>query len=333
MAAQIADKRRGRRLLGSLAAQLGFDFGELEPINPAVAPTPLQPRSKDNAPPSEPSEPISQVIGLPSWQHPLATHQIKLPTAYIGYLLKRGKRRTIGMSVGIEGLVVQAPRWVGMTEIESVLREKGLWLLAKLSEMQARHNEQLKQRIEWRDGAQFPVLDRVVQVVLNPTHATAPAGGQLQTKAGVPIIWTTDGGWEPDTIPSEEPLELHLALPLTAGATQIKDASQAWLMRFAKQVFLSRLDRYTPELGVQYQALRLSSANTRWGSADAKGHIRLNWRLIHGPLSSLDYVVVHELSHLREMNHSAKFWGTVASVLPDYAGERRRLNALQLPVW
>jgi predicted metal-dependent hydrolase len=170
-------------------------------------------------------------------------------------------------------------------------------------------------------------------VVLNPTHATAPAGGQLQTKAGAPVMWTTDGGWEPETMAPEEPFELHLALPLTAGATQIKDASQAWLMRFAKQVFLSRLDRYAPELGVQYQALRLSSANTRWGSADAKGHIRLNWRLIHGPLSSLDYVVVHELSHLREMNHSAKFWGTVASVLPDYAGERRRLNALQLPVW
>ena len=333
MATRVADERRGRRLLGSLAAQLGFDFGESEPINPAVAPTPRQPRSEDKSAISGSAEPISQVIGLPSWQHPLATHQIKLPTAYIGYHLKRGKRRTIGMSVGMDGLVVQAPRWVGMAEIESVLREKGVWLLAKLSEMQARQNEQLKQRIGWRDGAQFPVLDRAVQVVLNPTHATAPAGGQLQTKAGEPVKWRSDGGWEPETMPPEEPLELHLALPFTAGATQIKDASQAWLMRFSKQVFLSRLDRYAPELGVQYQALRLSSANTRWGSADAKGHIRLNWRLIHGPLSSLDYVVVHELSHLREMNHSAKFWGTVASVLPDYAGERRRLNALQLPVW
>ncbi len=62
-------------------------------------------------------------------------------------------------------------------------------------------------------------------------------------------MWRTDGGWEPETMPPQEPLELHLALPLTAVATQIKDASQAWLMRFAKQVFLSRLDRYAPELG------------------------------------------------------------------------------------
>ncbi len=125
MATRVADKRRGRRLLGSLAAQLGFDFGESEPINPAVAPTPRQPRSEDKSAISGSAEPISQVIGLPSWQHPLANHQIKLPTAYIGYHLKRGKRRTIGMSVGMEGLVVQAPRWVGIAEIESVLREKG----------------------------------------------------------------------------------------------------------------------------------------------------------------------------------------------------------------
>lgn len=333
MTTRIASTRRGRRLLGNLAAQLGFDFGQ-----PETAPQPANSVQQPGQPVDSryalgSDESMNQVIGMPSWQHPLATHQIKLPTAYIGYHLKRGKRRTIGMSVGVEGLVVQAPRWVGITEIESVVHEKGAWLLTKLSEMQARQNELLKQRIEWRDGVRFPILDRAVQVNLNPTHATAPACGQLQTKAGLPAVWLSDGRWDPETEPHDEPLELHLALPLTASATQIKDVSQAWLMRFAKQVFLSRLDRYAPELGVQYRALRLSSANTRWGSADAEGHIRLNWRLIHGPLSSLDYVVVHELSHLREMNHSARFWGTVASVLPDYAGERRRLNALQLPVW
>jgi predicted metal-dependent hydrolase len=310
---------RRRSLLGDFAAQLGFDFGD--------SPKPLL------GPPGHAAEPLEQVIGLPSWQHPQATHQIKLSTAYIGYHLKRSKRRTIGMSVGMDGVVVQAPRWVGLAEIEAVLAEKGTWLLAKLGEMQTRQKDRLNQRIQWCDGATFPVLDRKVKVVLNPTHATAQAGGQLQTIDGTPVGWVAAAEWSDPPMDPAQPLTLHLALPRAASEVQIRDAVQAWLMRFAHQVFTARLDRYAPELGVTYTVLRLSSANTRWGSADVKGQIRLNWRLIHGPLSALDYVVVHELSHLREMNHSPKFWGTVASVLPDYAGERRRLNALQLPVW
>jgi predicted metal-dependent hydrolase len=72
--------------------------------------------------------------------------------------------------------------------------------------------------------------------------------------------------------------------------------------------------------------LSLSSAATRWGTAKADGSIRLNWHLMALPLELVDYVVVHELSHLREMNHSPAFWAVVASVMPDYAERRRTLQ-------
>jgi predicted metal-dependent hydrolase len=77
--------------------------------------------------------------------------------------------------------------------------------------------------------------------------------------------------------------------------------------------------------------LSLSSASTRWGSASADGSIRLNWRLVHFGLPVIDYVVAHELAHLREMNHSEAFWDVVRSVMPDFEQARGTLRHEVLP--
>jgi predicted metal-dependent hydrolase len=84
---------------------------------------------------------------------------------------------------------------------------------------------------------------------------------------------------------------------------------------------------------VQWKKLSLSSASTRWGTASADGSIRLNWRLIHIRMPVIDYVVAHELSHLRVMDHSPRFWDTVKTVLPDYAQRRATLKTETLPPW
>jgi len=93
--------------------------------------------------------------------------------------------------------------------------------------------------------------------------------------------------------------ELKLALPLNAEASQIRDAVQAWLMREARVLFELRLNFFAPQMGVQWRKLSLSNAGSRWGSARIDGAIRLNWRLIHLKPEAIDYVVVHELAHLR----------------------------------
>jgi predicted metal-dependent hydrolase len=108
---------------------------------------------------------------------------------------------------------------------------------------------------------------------------------------------------------------------------------QAWLMRQAKSRFTERLNHFAPQLGVQWRKLSLSNAGTRWGSASADGSIRLNWRLIHFKPSVIDYVVAHELSHLRVMNHSPQFWDTVATLIPDYAQLRGQLKEEAIPRW
>ena len=203
------------------------------------------------------------------------------------------------------------------------MQEKAAWVLKKLDETRVRKAQLDANRIEWRDGTNLPFLGEQVIVVLDPRHAFGDVGAVLHTDEAAPNL----------TLAGVPRLTLHVALPHNASPTQIRDAVQAWLMRQAKRVFIERLNHYGPLLGVQWKKLSLSSAGTRWGSASADGSIRLNWRLIHFNQSVIDYVVAHELSHLRVMDHSPRFWDTVATVVPDYAHLRHQLKDDSLPRW
>jgi hypothetical protein len=234
----------------------------------------------------------------------------------VAYAFARGRRKTIGFVVGPEGLVVRAPRWTTLGEVDAALREKAPWILRKLQETQERQLRQDSARIEWRDGTSLPLLGETVLVKLDPTHGFKGKGAQLDTLA------SDDGA-----------RTLRVGLPHTATPDQIKDSVQAWLMRHAKAHFTARLDHFAPQLQVRWASLRLSNASTRWGSAKSDGSIRLNWRLIHFSPAVVDYVVAHELSHLREMNHSTRFWDTVRTVVPDYAQLRGQLKDDAVPRW
>jgi predicted metal-dependent hydrolase len=104
-------------------------------------------------------------------------------------------------------------------------------------------------------------------------------------------------------------------------------------MRHARTLFTERLNHYAPQLKVQWRKLALSSAGTLWGTAHSDGSIRLNWRLVHFRLAVIDYVVAHELSHLRVMDHSPRFWDTVRTVVPNYPELRGHLKDAALPAW
>ena len=266
-----------------------------------------------------PEQTLTQALAPATFRHPRATRESLLGDIAVAYEFKRGKRRTIGFSVGPDGLVVSAPKWVPLYEIDKAVLEKSDWILKKLQETRDRHQRQEAARIEWKDGTTLPFLGEQVIVVLDPRHAFGGVGAEL--KSGT------------DTLPGVTCLTLHVGLPHSASAEQIKDAVQAWLMRQAKRIFTERLNHFSPGLNVQWRKLSLSSAGTRWGSASADGSIRLNWRLIHFRQSVIDYVVVHELSHLRVMDHSPRFWDTVRAVVPDYAALRGQLKDESVPRW
>lgn len=268
-----------------------------------------------------PAVSIASVLRPAVFRHPRADREIRLQEHVVAYALKRARRRSIGFIVGAEGLSVNAPKWVGVGDIEAALREKAAWILRKLSEQQDRQQRLHAAKVDWRDGTSIPFLGETVIVVLDPRTT----GAVLNTSAASERAQAPLKG-----VPQ---LTLHIGLPHTATAAQIRDAVQSWLQRQAKRVFEERCQHYTQQLGVRYTRLSLSSAQTRWGSATADGTIRLNWRLIHFAMSTIDYVVAHELAHLREMNHSPKFWDVVRSVVPDYEAARGTLKDKVLPVF
>ena len=270
-----------------------------------------------------PGQAFGDVMPPANFRHPRANRESRLCDALVAYEFKRSKRRTIGFVVGPEGLVVSAPKWVPLYEIEKAVQEKGAWIVKKLGETRQRHDRLESARIEWRDGTTIPFLGEQVIVVLDPRHAFGGVGASLSSGEDAPNR-TLDG------VPR---LTLHVALPHSATSDQIRDAVQAWLMRQAKRIFTERLNHFAPQVQVQWRKLSLSSAGTRWGSASADGSIRLNWRLIHFRQAVIDYVVVHELSHLRVMDHSPRFWDTVRTVVPDYAQLRSQLKDDSIPKW
>jgi predicted metal-dependent hydrolase len=247
------------------------------------------------------------------FRHPRANREARLCNAVVAYEFKRGKRSTIGFAVGSDGLVVSAPKWVPLREVDAAVMEKSNWIIKKLGETRERHERLNAKRIEWRDGVTIPFLGAPLTVVLDPRHAFGARGAELHTHL--------------------QGLRLQVALPHAATPEQIRDAVQAWLMGQARRLFTERLDHFAPQLQVRWRKLSLSNAGTRWGSARIDGSIRLNWRLIHFRPAVIDYVVVHELSHLRVMDHSPRFWDTVRAVVPDYAFLRGQLKDEAAPRW
>jgi predicted metal-dependent hydrolase len=232
--------------------------------------------------------------------NPRARREVLLSTHRVPYELKRARRRSIGFLVGADGLTVSAPRWVTIVDIEAALVSKGDWILRKLVEQRERAQRLEAARIRWVDGASIPYLG---------THVTLKLDASAR---GVELL--------------EAEHVLRVGLAPSATEEQLQETVQAWLQRRARAVFEPRCEHFAQLLGVEMRQMRLTSAQTRWGSASVDGTIRLNWRLVHYAPSIIDYVVAHELAHLREMNHSPAFWAVVRSVLPDFEDARGRLK-------
>ena len=254
------------------------------------------------------------------FHHPRAAHETLLDGQLVAYALRRSPRRSIGFSVSAEGLTVSAPARLALADIDQALQRKAGWIVRKLHEIGARHQRLEAARIDWRDGAVLPFRGEplTLVLVLAPSLLSSPS--------------RTRSVLHRDELSGAASLQMALA-PGGAQPEQIQKAVQAWLMQQARQIFTERLNHFAPQLGVQWRQLGLSSATTRWGSAKADGSIRLNWRLLHFRPELLDYVVVHELSHLRVMDHSQRFWAVVQAILPDHVALRRQLRQDAIPRW
>ncbi len=238
---------------------------------------------------------------VPDTPVPPGHRRLRLDHLSLDYRLLRSKRKTIGFLIDDDGLRVTAPRWVTVADIEAAIAGKQQWIFRKMNEQRERSVRRLQPPMEWRDGATLPYLG--IEITVRVAEGS---------NAGVRF--------------DEAARELHVSLPASASEQQLKDRVQGWLQSEAKRVFAERLAIFAEKLGVSFARFALSSASTQWGSCTADGRIRLNWRLMHFALPNIDYVVAHELSHLREMNHGPQFWATVQSVLPEFESARKALR-------
>jgi predicted metal-dependent hydrolase len=289
-----------------------FDLSAVTPLTAQTSPL-VAPHQLHSPAPQE----CHPVLGLPWFRHPMAEREIRLSKAVVSYEIKRARRRSIGMVVGVEGLSVRAPKWVSPQDIESALRAKERWICTKLVEQRERAHKQMSARIEWREGAVVPYMGEQLIIVLD----ARVQGAELAPRAP---------SAEP-ALPGVPTRTLHLGLPEHAEPEQIRDAVQSWLQREAHAFFVSRVAHFAPQLGVAVKLVKLSTAKTRWGSASVDGTIRLHWRLVHFSASVIDYVVAHELAHLREMNPSPRFWDVVRSVMPEFDSARDHLRHAVIP--
>ncbi|MEO5660280.1 MAG: SprT family zinc-dependent metalloprotease [Polaromonas sp.] len=297
--------------------QFTLDFFGLEPaapggtVNAPVSMPNMHPAHMDSAQAAIKIV-ASMVAAAPATsRHPRATREVLLEGQLVAFELKRRKRHSIGFSVGAEGLAVSAPKWVPLAEIDQAVQGKSGWILKKIHETRDRQRRLDSARIDWKDGATFPFLGEPVTLVLDAYQPQTVRDAVAGDAASTPT--------------------LRIKLPSDAAPGQIERAVQSWLKQQALTLFNARLTHFAPQLAVHWTKLSLSSATTRWGSASASGAIRLNWRLLHLQPAVIDYVVVHELSHLRVMDHSPRFWATVASILPDHAALRRQLKSETVP--
>ena len=204
----------------------------------------------------------------------------------------RSRRRTIALIVQTDGsLLVRAPNRATRKQINAMVIQHAEWIAKK----QARVSEFAITPRQFLEGERFPFLGESYSLKL---------------------------------VAAEKPLlelngNFQLAKSVLGQAEQI---FEKWYRQQARSVFTERVDFYAGEFGFKYAKLKLSSARTRWGSCSAKGNINLTWRLVMVPLEIVDYVVVHELSHLREHNHSKAFWLQVEATLPDYKSRRKWLK-------
>lgn len=207
----------------------------------------------------------------------------------VPYVVRRSaRRRSVGLKVDASGLSVSLPTRFPLANLEPILQRKARWIVEKLD---LYHREAQTAPPDLGDGGEILWLGRALPI---RHHAGRAAVG--------------DG-------------EILLAE---------KDASASALARLmqreARRHFAARVVHWSDRLGLHPAGLALSGAQKRWGSCSARGVVRLNWRLMQAPEAVIDYVVIHELCHLEELNHSERFWALVEAACPDWRAQRAFLK-------
>jgi len=215
----------------------------------------------------------------------------------VSYRLVRERRRSVSLSVGPEGVLVKAPISFPAGRIDEFVSSRGEWI--------ERQGERIRRKVRllsepgiYRD--KLPFMGSLVPL------------RRLPAKSRETIRF--DGS------------SFDAKLLVGSGKRQVEVLYLMWLRKKAVEVLSERVARYSTTLKVQPLYISMRNQKSRWGSASRDGRLSFNYNLLKAPLGVIDYVVVHELCHLRVPDHSKRFWSLVESVLPDYRVRRKWLR-------
>lgn len=229
----------------------------------------------------------------------VAERQVHLGGRVIPYVLKRSPRaRHLRIEIrNGSGLTVVMPRNCRLEAVDEMLAAKSRWILQKYDRyVQA---VQSPEAAELKVGGMVPYLGRDLRVV---SWRGAGTGGRVERK------------------------EDALLVGLESGEDGLASLVEGWFRIQAVTVLKDRVDQVAALWGVGYRRLVVRGQRTRWGSCSHKGTLSFNWRLIMAPEPVVDYVVVHEVAHLKEMNHTKRFWALVAERCPSWREHRKWLD-------
>lgn len=223
---------------------------------------------------------------------------LELPDTSLSYVIRsNARRRTLSLELRADGsLTVATPRGLSLASIRAFVESRRAWIDAKRALLVP--SKPSAMGFPFHSGARLPFLG--TELALNVAIAPARRAA-CRCESGN--------------------LMISVAHP---GA--VRPAIERWYRRAAATHAAARLAHFAPLAGRAARKLVIRAQRTRWGSCSARGTISLNWRLMQAPAEILDYVVVHELCHLLVPDHSARFWGEVARILPNYRQQRAALR-------
>jgi len=196
------------------------------------------------------------------------------------------------------GLAVVVPGSYELSRIPALLNKKRRWILDKLAKLG--HVSLPSAGAGVRSGYTIPYLGRNLRIVRRKDSEQA------------------------DSIRVEGK---RLVVSLKSTRVRLNLMLEGWYRQEAEKLIRKKVDELCPKLGVAYGRLTIRGAKTRWGSCSQKGNLNFNWKLLMVPEPVIDYVIIHELAHLKAMNHSKEFWHLVEQHCPDWRRHRKWLKA------
>lgn len=217
----------------------------------------------------------------------------------ITYKIKRSMRKTIALHITSDGLEVRAPLRASQKKIDAFINSKLEWIEKNLTYMQ--HIEQAKSEF---------VIDYDTEVVVCGTKFTITPAIDSKYKTKVEL------------------LENKMIVPKDKSPEEIKTLVVRFYKKSARAFIPDRVEYWAKKMRISMPTIKITSAHTRWGSCSAKGGINFSWLLMMADVDAIDYVIIHELSHLEHLDHSKHFWKLVSTYCPEYKTQQAVLKEL-----